>query len=78
METRTGCCDITGELCSQNGGATAQMTHKIMGCLIAMFPGHSILHSDDNTWPISSPYLPILGTPDKRNVNKQTLHAQGV
>jgi hypothetical protein len=78
LETGTGCCDISGELCFQQGGATAHVAHELMCCLRAMFPGQSILHSGDNTWPIRSPNLSVLGTPDNQSVNKQTLHAQGV
>jgi hypothetical protein len=76
LETRTGCCDISCELCFQQGGATAYVAHKLMCCLKAMFPGHSILHFGDNTWPIRSPDFSVLGTPDNRSVNKQTFHAQ--
>jgi hypothetical protein len=29
LETRTGCCDISGELCFQQGDATAHIAHKL-------------------------------------------------
>ena len=45
VKTRTGYCDISGKLCFQQGGATAHMAYKLMCCLRAMLPGHSILHS---------------------------------